>query len=224
MQHDLSATYQRTLWFDKSKQPCEIIMTIERTFKALLLTAALALSACAPLITQSPNEGWRPVNVKPAPEAGRLLIDGYDVVAFFTENKARPGSAAIRSDYKGVSLYFVSAENKSKFDADPQAYLPQYGGYCANGIVYGIPWGGDGNSYRIFNGKLYMFGGIGSVKGFELDVPGNIALADKYWKEEVEGSNAFLQRVKRSAFARVPHYRTGPELAALVAEKERAGK
>lgn len=199
-------------------------MMLNRFFAPILITAALSLSACAPLITQSPNEGWRPVNVKPAAEAGRLLIDGYDVVAFFTENKARPGSATNRSDYKGVALYFASAENKAKFESNPQAYLPQYGGYCANGIVYGIPWGGDGNSYRIFNGKLYMFGGEGSVKGFELDVPGNIALADKYWREEVAGSNAFLQRLKRYAFARVAHYKSGPELAALVAEKEKAGK
>lgn len=197
---------------------------LRRHIAPVLISLAVAASACAPLITQSPNEGWRPVNVKPAADTGRLLIDGYDVVAFFVENRARPGMPAIRSDYKGVTLYFASTENKLKFESNPQAYLPQYGGYCANGIVYGIPWGGDGNSYRIFNGKLYMFGGPGSVKGFELDVPGNIALADKYWKEEVEGSNAFWQRLKRYTYARVPHYKSGAELAALVGEKEKTSK
>ncbi len=48
-------------------------------------------------------------------------------------------------------------------------------------------------------------------------MPRNIALADKYWKAEVSGSNAFIQRVKRLLF-RVPHYLTGRELAAEVAK------
>lgn len=199
---------------------------MKNTFNRVLAGVMLAVltAGCAPLVTQSPNEGWRPVNVKPAATTGRLLIDGYDVVAFFTENRARQGSPEFASVHKGVTLHFVSAENRARFESNREAYLPQYGGYCANGIAYGIPWGGDGDSFRIFNGKLYMFGGPGSRKGFELDVPGNIALADKYWKEEVEGSNALVQRLKRYVFNRVPHYRTGAELAALVAEKERAGR
>jgi hypothetical protein len=82
--------------------------------------------------------------------------------------------------------------------------------------VYGIPWGGDADSFRMYNGKLYMFGGAGSRDGFALDLPRNIALADKYWAEEVRGSNSFIQRLKRLTF-RVPHYRTGEELAREVA-------
>ena len=41
-------------------------------------------------------------------------------------------------------------------------------------------------------------------------------LADTYWATEVAGSNSFWQRAKRLVF-RVPHYKTGEELAALVA-------
>ena len=90
-------------------------------------------------------------------------------------------------------------------------------------MVYGIPWGGDADTWRIVNGKLYIFGGIGSKKAFELDIPGNIALADKYWAEEVNGSNAFFQRSKRMVL-KVPHYKNGGELAAMVAAKEGAPK
>ena len=41
--------------------------------------------------------------------------------------------------------------------------------------------------------------------------------ADKYWKEEVQGANSFIQRGKRLVF-KVPHYKTGEELAKAVAE------
>ena len=68
-------------------------------------------------------------------------------------------------------------------------------------------------SWRIINGRLYIFGGKGSRDGFYVDVPRNIGLADKYWNEEVKGSNAFVQRVKRYIFNRVPHYKSGEELA-----------
>ena len=53
------------------------------------------------------------------------------------------------------------------------------------------------------------------MNGFYLDVKRNIALADQYWRDEVNGSNAFMQRVKRLIF-RVPHYLTGPQLAEAV--------
>ena len=126
------------------------------------------------------------------------------------------GSPAVKSVYKGVTFRFATAEHKALFDAAPEKYIPQFGGYCTNGIVYGIPWGGDADTWEMIDGKLYIFGGKGSHDAFMLDVPRNMALADKYWSEEVNGSNAFLQRTQRLIF-RVPHYKTGPELAAEVA-------
>ena len=53
-----------------------------------------------------------------------------------------------------------------------------------------------------------------------LDVPRNMALANKYWSEEVNGANALVQRTKRLVF-RVPHYKTGKELAEEVARAKR---
>lgn len=182
---------------------------------AVLAVAALAVSGCAPLVTQSPNEGFRPVNVQSGDNGARLMLGGHDVVAYFAEGRHRMGDPAISSVYKGVTFRFATAEHKARFDRDPVVYLPQYGGYCANGIVYAIPWGGDADSWRLVDGKLYIFGGAGSKAAFELDVPGNIRLADGYWKDEVDGSNAFLQRTRRMV-AKVPHYKSGAELAAMV--------
>jgi hypothetical protein len=68
----------------------------------------------------------------------------------------------------------------------------------------------------MIDGKLYMFGGQGSHDAFNLDPKRNMALARKYWSEEVNGSNAFVQRAYRLVF-RVPHYRSGKELADEVA-------
>lgn len=189
---------------------------LSRLILATLL--ATTLSACAPLITQSPNGSIRPLNASADAEDAHLMLFGHDVVAYFTESRHRLGSPAIKSVIDGVTFRFATPEHKALFDREPSKYTPQYNGYCANGIVYGIPWGGDADSWRIINGKLYTFGGKGSRDGFYVDLPRNIALADKYWAEEVRGSNALMQRVKRLVF-RVPHYLTGPQLREKVARR-----
>lgn len=183
---------------------------------ALLLLSSL-LGGCAVIQAQNPGTALKPVNAVDDGAGGRLMLKGFDVVSYFTRGRHEPGVPSIASVYEGVTFRFASAEHKALFDANPGKYLPQYGGWCANGIVYAIPWGGDADTWAIFDGKLYIFGGAGSKAAFLLDVPGNIRLADKYWAEEVKGSNSFVQRGKRLTF-KVPHYKSGAELDKLVRE------
>ena len=194
-------------------------MAIKSRLILALVTLTL-LAACAPMATQSPGEGLSPVNAVSDGDDKRVMLKGADVVAYFTDKAYKQGSPAIKTVYKDVTFRFATPEHKALFDRAPEKYLPQFGGYCANGIVYGIPWGGDADVYEMLDGKLYIFGGHGSHDAFMLDVPRNMALANKYWGEEVNGSNALVQRVKRLVF-RVPHYKTGKELAE---EVERAKK
>jgi YHS domain-containing protein len=185
----------------------------------VLLTAAaavLSLSGCAAMNAQNPSSPLKPVNAIAMDGDERVFLAGHDVVAYWALGRHAAGSAQFKSVYEGVTFRFMSAEHKAMFDKEPAKYLPQYGGYCANGIAYGIPWGGDADSWRIDNGRLFIFGGAGSKAGFELDVKGNTVLADKYWREEVAGSNSFWQRSKRLVF-RVPHYKSGDEIAKAVA-------
>jgi len=189
----------------------------------LTFSAVFALSGCAALRAQNPSSALKPVNAVALEGDERVMLAGHDVVAYWTLGRHAAGSAQIKSVYEGVTFRFASAEHKALFDKEPQKYLPQFGGYCANGIVYGIPWGGDADSWRIDNGRLFIFGGAGSKAAFELDLKGNTELADKYWREEVAGSNSFWQRGKRLVF-RVPHYKNGEELAKAVAAAKTASK
>lgn len=197
---------------------------LPRLLRAALAGAAcvVALGGCGAMLAQNPSSALKPVNAVKDGDDARVMLKGADVVAYFTQGRYQPGQAAIKSVYEGVTFRFASAEHKALFDAQPAKYLPQFGGYCANGIAYAIPWGGDADTWRIVDGKLYIFGGRGSQEAFELDIPGNIALANRYWADEVAGSNSFWQRGKRLVW-RVPHYKSGDELAAMVA-KARAAK
>ena len=142
-----------------------------------------------------------------------LMLEGHDPVAYFARSEAVKGDPAIRTEHLGVVYRFVSEAHKAEFLRGPHRYVPQFGGFCANGINYAIPWGGGGspNTWRIYRGKLYVFGGQSSRDHFEMDTERNLALAHKYWDEEVAGSIAVLKRYQRLIF-RVPHYKTGKEL------------
>ncbi|MBW8833343.1 MAG: YHS domain-containing protein [Burkholderiales bacterium] len=70
-----------------------------------------------------------------ATDAPRVALKGYDVVAYFTGSKAQPGSADFRTDFDGMRYQFSSAQNKTAFGANPDRYLPQFGGYCAMGVA-----------------------------------------------------------------------------------------
>jgi YHS domain-containing protein len=189
---------------------------------ALVGATVVALAGCGAMMAQNPGGQLRPVNATGDDHDKAVMLKGADVTAYFTQGKYVQGNPQFKSVHQGVTFRFASAESKALFDKDPAKYQPQYGGYCANGIVYGIPWGGDADSFRMVDGKLYIFGGAGSKAGFEVDLPKHIALADKYWKEEVAGSNSFVQRFKRLTI-RVPHYKSGEEIAREVAAAKGKG-
>ena len=181
----------------------------------VLLTIAFLLSGCGPMTAQNPGSGLSPVNAVASDADDHLMLFGADVVAYFTENRYVEGSAEYRSEYEEVDFHFASAENKALFDANPGAYIPQYGGYCTNGIAFGIPWGGNAEDFIVHDGKLYIFGGELSKQAVLLDLEKNIALSDGYWEEEIRGKNSLWQRTWRLIF-RVPHYQSGAEQAAAV--------
>ncbi len=53
-----------------------------------------------------------------------VAIQGYDPVSYFAEQPT-PGKPKNTSTSAGATYQFVNAENKIKFDAEPQKYVPQ---------------------------------------------------------------------------------------------------
>ncbi len=194
-----------------------------RRLQTLLLAVvfAIVLGACGAITAQNPSGKLSPVNAVADGDDNRVLLKGADVVAYFVENKYRPGLPQFSTRYEDITFRFASAEHKALFDRQPAKYLPEFGGYCANGIAYGIPWGGDADTWKMIGGKLYIFGGQASKDAFELDERRNMTLAESYWKDEVAGNNSFLQRWKR-LILRVPHYQSGEDLARAVAAAKAA--
>ena len=95
--------------------------------------------------------------VDPVDKTG-LAIGGYDLVSYFTSIKPLKGSPDFTSEINGARYLFSSKENKAKFDANPQMYMPQYEGYCALAIGTTMKKISiDPETYKITDGKLYLF-------------------------------------------------------------------
>ena len=169
----------------------------------LLLLAALLLSlgGCATHNTVSDGAD------------SKLMLKGHDPVSYFTLKAPAPGNPAIKADHEGVTYRFANEENRALFVKSPDKYKPLYNGFCANGMVYAIPLGGNHDTYKIIDGRLFMFGGANSKKYFEMDQERNVKLADSYWQSEAQGSIPRIQSWKRLIF-KVPHYKTNSQLAA----------
>jgi ribosomal protein S11 len=84
-----------------------------------------------------------------------VAVNGYDPVSYFS-GAPSPGDPAIISIVDGAKYRFASVENKSAFDADPAAYQPQFGGYCAYGVAEGGKYHTDPATGTVVNGKLYF--------------------------------------------------------------------
>lgn len=87
-----------------------------------------------------------------------LAIQGYDPVAYFTQNKAVKGSATNTLTLKGVTYRFASPANLALFQANPATYEPQYGGWCAYAMgATGEKVEIDPETFKITGGKLFLF-------------------------------------------------------------------
>jgi YHS domain-containing protein len=126
----------------------------------------------------------------PISDRGGSVIKGYDTVAYWTVGEAVKGSKKITSTYKGAEFRFASEENKALFDANPEKYIPEYGGYCAWAMASGGFAPGNGKYWKIVDGKLYINYSAKVEKDWLEDVPGFIEKADPQWsKAKLHESN-----------------------------------
>jgi YHS domain-containing protein len=136
-----------------------------------------------------------------------VMLLGHDPVAYFTLAKPVRGDPKIQSTLPGRTYYFLSADNKRLFDAQPDRYEPQYGGFCASGAAFGIKLGSDPTEWRLVDGRLFIFGDVLGRTAWELDPAWNIKHGDEIWPEAKEAGWRG-QSLKRYA-NKVSWYKTG---------------
>ncbi len=83
-------------------------------FALLFALGVPALASASPAPSVSATEG--------------IAIGGYDPVGYFTEGRPVAGSTEFTLRWNGATWRFASAESRARFEANPAAYAPAFGG------------------------------------------------------------------------------------------------
>lgn len=111
-------------------------------------------------------------------------IKGYDPVSYIDSGAAQTGKSEFASAYRGVTYRFASPENRAKFAANPERYLPTYGGWCATAMADGNKVDIDPTNFKVTDGRLFLFykGWLGNAQNdWNKDEKNLTAKADANW-------------------------------------------
>lgn len=116
----------------------------------------------------------------------QVAVSGYDAVAYF-DGQAIAGDPAFSSSQNDGLYHFSSEANKQKFDANPERYIPLYGGYCATAASEGKLFGVDPTNFKITgDNRLALFyrgAGGDTLPQWNENEAERRAAADKHWRE-----------------------------------------
>lgn len=138
------------------------------------------------------------------------MLLGHDPIAYFTLAKPVRGDPQHKVSLPDRTYYFASEAHRQMFASDPAKYEPQYGGFCSNGAPFGMKLGSDPAEWRIYQGRLFIFGDIVGHSKWFLDPQFNVTHADAVWPEIL--AKGWRAATLGAWIARVPWYRTSRSL------------
>lgn len=118
----------------------------------MLVVAALGWGAAVSLAAAQSTTEQVVVN-----RASGLAIDGYDPVAYFTDGKPLIGREEFEASHDSAIWRFGSAGNRAAFVANPEVYVPQFGGHDPADVGRGVPVRGRPALWAISGQRLFLF-------------------------------------------------------------------
>ena len=169
--------------------------TLGANLPVLLCVAALAGTALAqearPPMQKTPGAAMekRDAPSTSSHDARRCLsseygLRGYDPISYHTGTPQR-GDPAYFFDHDRVRYVFTDAANRDRFAAEPERYLPRYGGWCAMSLALGSFTCPDYDNFQIEDEQLYLFETTVFTNGRTLwnqDPGDNRARADRHYR------------------------------------------
>lgn len=137
----------------------------------MFIAVAVALAAC----------GKADLFAKINTDSDGLAIRGFDAVAYFAADGSAKGDPKYQFVWNGAKWLFSNAENLERFRQNPEAYAPQFGGYCSYAVSKGYTADGDPEAWKIVDGKLYLNYSKDVRSKWEEDEAANIEKGKNNW-------------------------------------------
>lgn len=117
-----------------------------------------------------------------------IALEGYDPVSYF-DGKPTEGKEELKLSFEGIIYQFSTQANLNKFKMKPSLYEPQYGGWCAYAMgETGEKVKVDPETYKIVNGKLYLFynfWGSNTLEDWNKNEKKLLESGDMNWKKNI---------------------------------------
>ena len=110
-----------------------------------------------------------------------LALYGVDPVAYFTDGQQVRGREKFEYSHAGAVWRFDNEGNRAAFAADPDVYMPRYGGYDPVGISRGLATPGSPTLWVVSDQRLYLFYTADARAAFIADPASVIAAASARW-------------------------------------------
>ena len=147
-----------------------------RLFKTIALSAAM-LSPAALAVPAFADSA--PIYT---PLRNHIAVGGYDTISYFS-GKPMKGNKRYTTDYKDATWRFSTRANLDLFRANPEAFIPQYGGYCAWALAHGKLAKASPKNWLVEDGKLYLNFNARVQKQWLADKDIFIREADERWPD-----------------------------------------
>lgn len=147
-----------------------------------IMTAILLGLASTTGANAAPPPSAPPVS---ASEEG-LALGGYDAVSYFSDGGPVAGSPAFEYRWNGAVWRFASVDARDRFVANPAAFAPQFGGYCAWAVSQNYIAPGDPKVWRIVDGRLYLNYNLRAKQLWEADLAVAIERGEANWPTVLE--------------------------------------
>ena len=144
------------------------------------------LAAVAMVVTLGAPAAWAGAPEVNLGHFNKLAMNGYDVMTYWNGGNPAKGDPDISAEYNGATWVFVNEESRAEFLADPAAFAPQYGGYCAYAAARNYIADVDPYAWRIWEGKLYLNYSPRVRRMWASEIDENISRANGFWPDVLD--------------------------------------
>lgn len=103
------------------------------------------------------------------------------ITAYFETGASGKGTKTSVVDWNGAKWQFATAAEAVKFEANPTAFAPQFGGFCTRAMSFGSTVHSNPKVWRIYEDKLYLFAAPKGGKFFDKGQDKMIKKAQANW-------------------------------------------
>src|SRR6185295_1480403 len=119
------------------------------------------------LASQPPRPGQAATTERIVMDPNRgLALSGFDPVAYFTDAKPLMGRGDLEMSYAGAIWRFRNEGNRAAFAANPEVYVPAFGGYDPLAVIRGVATPGHPQIWLIACERLYLFSSAEAKSAF----------------------------------------------------------